>query len=124
METRQLIKMLAGAVAVTAVVIGIAAVMPTKAKADTVSVEKKVTEISTAMKGWAMAFGADLKKSGETTREAFLNDVERIKQSQFVQYQKKSLEQAKEQLAKNKTQIAELFEKLGGFIGRVGKNQK
>ena len=124
METRQLIKMLAGAVAVTAVVIGIAAVMPTKAKADTVSVEKKVTEIGTAMKGWAMAFGADLKKSGESTREAFLNDVERIKQSQFVEYQKKSFEQAKEQLAKNKTQIAELFEKLGGFIGRVGKNQK
>ena len=124
METRQLIKMLAGAVAVTAVVIGIAAVMPTKAKADTVSVEKKVAEISTAMKGWAMAFGSDIKKSGETTREAFLNDVERIKQSQFVQYQKKNLIEAKEQLAKNKTQIAELFEKLGGFIGRVGKNQK
>jgi hypothetical protein len=124
METRQLIKMLAGAVAVTTVVIGIAAVMPTKAKADTVSVEKKVTEIGTAMKGWAMAFGADLKKSGESTREAFLNDVERIKQSQFVEYQKKGVEQAKEQLARNKTQIAELFEKLGGFIGRVGKNQK
>ena len=124
METRQLIKMLAGAVAVTAVVIGIAAVMPTKAKADTVSVEKKVTEIGTAMKGWAMAFGADIKKSGKSTREAFLNDVERIKQSQFVEYQRKGVEQAKEQLARNKTQIAELFEKLGGFIGRVGKNQK
>ena len=106
METRQLIKMLAGAVAVTAVVIGIAAVMPSKAKADTVSVEKKVTEIGTAMKGWAMAFGGKLEKSG------------------IVQYQKKSFEQAKEQLARNKTQIAELFEKLGGFIGRVGKNQK
>jgi ATP phosphoribosyltransferase len=92
------------------------------ARADTVSVEKKVTEIGTAMKGWAMAFGADIKKSGETTREAFLNDVERIKQSQFVQFQKKSFEQAKEQLARNRTQIAELFEKLGGFIGRVGKN--
>ena len=124
METRQLIKMLAGAVAVTAVVIGIAAVMPTKAKADTVSVGNKVTEISTAMKGWAMAFGADLKKGGESTREAFLNDVERIKQSEFVEYQKKSFEQAKEQLARNRTQIAELFEKLGGFIGNVGKNQK
>ena len=106
METRQLIKMLAGAVAVTAVVIGIAAVMPTKAKADTVSVEKKVTEVGTAMKGWAMAFGGKLEKSG------------------FVQYQKKSFEQAKEQLARNRTQIAELFEKLGGFIGNVGKNQK
>ena len=124
METRQLIKMLAGAVAVTAVVIGIAAVMPTKAKADTVSVGNKVTEIGTAMKGWAMVFGADLKKSGESTREAFLNDVERIKQSEFVEYQKKGFEQAKEQLARNRTQIAELFEKLGGFIGNVGKNQK
>ena len=117
--------------AIGAIIIGLVVLMisvvidSTKpAKADTVSVEKKVTEVSTAMKGWAMAFGADIKKSGETTREAFLNDVERIKQSQFVQYQKKSFEQAKEQLAKNKTQIAELFEKLGGFIGNVGKNQK
>ena len=69
-----------------------------------------------------MVFGADLKKSGESTREAFLNDVERIKQSEFVEYQKKGFEQAKEQLARNRTQIVELFEKLGGFIGRVGKN--
>ena len=124
METRQLIKMLAGAVAVTAVVIGIAALMPSKAKADTTKAKDTVVELGTSMKGWAIAFGSDLKKSGEKTKTAFLNDVERIKQSKFVQYQKKNLEQAKEQLARNRTQIAELFEKLGGFIGRVGKNQK
>jgi hypothetical protein len=124
METRQLIKMLAGAVAVTAVVIGIAALMPSKAKADTTKAKDTVVELGTAMKGWAVAFGSDLKKSGEKTKTAFLNDVERIKQSKFVQYQRKGFEQAKEQLAKNKTQIAELFEKLGGFIGNVGKNQK
>ena len=124
METRQLIKMLAGAVAVTAVVIGVAALMPSKAKADAVKAEQVAVELGTAMKGWAIAFGNNLKKSGEKTKTAFLNDVERIKQFEFVQYQKKSFEQAKEQLARNKTQIAELFEKLGGFIGNVGKNQK
>lgn len=122
METRQLMKMLAGAVAVTAVVIGIAALMPSKAKADTTKVKDTVVELGTAMKGWSIAFGSDLKKSGEKTKTAFLNDVERIKQSKFVQYQRKGFEQAKEQLAKNKTQIAELFKRLGGFIGNVGKN--
>ena len=123
---KQWIRFTIGAIIIGLVVLLISVVIDSTwpARADTVSVEKKVTEIGTAMKGWAMAFGADIKKSGETTREAFLNDVERIKQSQFVQFQKKSFEQAKEQLAKNKTQIAELFEKLGGFIGNVGKNQK
>jgi hypothetical protein len=123
---KQWIRFAIGTIIIGLVVLLISVVIDSTrpARADTVSVEKKVTEIGTAMKGWAMAFGADIKKSGETTREAFLNDVERIKQSQFVQFQKKSFEQAKEQLAKNKTQIAELFEKLGGFIGNVGKNQK
>ena len=105
---KQWIRFAIGAIIIGLVVLLISVVIDSTrpAKADTVSVEKKVAEVSTAMKGWAMAFGGKLEKSG------------------FVQYQKKSFEQAKEQLARNKTQIAELFEKLGGFIGRVGKNQK
>ena len=123
---KQSIRFAIGAIIIGLVVLLISVVIDSTrpAQANQIKVEEKVAELGTAMKGWAMAFGADIKKSGETTREAFLNDVERIKQSQFVQYQKKSFEQAKEQLAKNKTQIAELFEKLGGFIGNVGKNQK
>ena len=123
---RQSIRFAIGAIIIGLVVLLISVVIDSTrpAKANQIKVEERVAELGTAMKGWAMVFGADLKKSGETTREAFLNDIERIKQSQFVQYQKKSFEQAKEQLAKNKTQIAELFEKLKGFIGNVGKNQK
>ena len=124
METRQLLKMLAGAVIFTLIVLGITMLLPGTSKADNAKAKDTVVELGTSMKGWAIAFGSDLKKSGEKTKTAFLNDVERIKQSKFVQYQKKNLEQAKEQLARNRTQIAELFEKLGGFIGRVGKNQK
>ena len=105
---KQWISFAIGAIIIGLVVLLISVVIDSTrpARADTVSVEKKVTEVGTAMKGWAMAFGGKLEKSG------------------FVQYQKKSFEQAKEQLARNRTQIAELFEKLGGFIGRVGKNQK
>ena len=123
---KQWIRFAIGAIIIGLVVLLISVVIDSTrpAKANQIKVEERVAELGTAMKGWAMVFGADLKKSGETTREAFLNDIERIKQSQFVQYQKKSFEQAKEQLAKNKTQIAELFEKLKGFIGNVGKNQK
>ena len=104
MEYRQLIRMLIGAVVITLIVIGIASLIPTKAKADTTAVKQTVIDVGTAMKGWAMAFGGQVERSS------------------IVQYQKKSFDQAKEQLARNRTQIAELFEKLGGFIGRVGKN--
>ena len=106
MDTRELIKMLAGAVIFTLIVLGITLLLPGTGKANTTKAKDTVVELGTAMKGWAMAFGGKLEKSG------------------FVQYQKKNFEQAKEQLARNRTQIANLFEKLGGFIGNVGKNQK
>ena len=121
---KQSIRFAIGAIIIGLVVLLISAVIDSTrpAKANQIKVEEKVAELGTAMKGWAMVFGADLKRSGESTRQALLDDIERLKQSEFVQYQKKGIEQAKEQLAKNKTQIAELFEKLKGFIGNVGKN--
>lgn len=132
METRQLIKMLAGAVAIAAVVIAIASLIPSKAKAESTQGNQTVTELGVAMKGWAMAFGADIKKGAETTRESFLNDVERIKQSEFMQYQKKNLTEAREQLARNKTQVVDLFAMIGNALSKImvggknndGKNQK
>ena len=102
METRQLIKMLAGAVAIAAVVIGIAALIPSKAKAES------TTEVGTAMKGWAIAFGAGLEKNASESKTAFLNDIERLKNSKFFQYQKKGFEQGREQLARNREQIQQL----------------
>jgi len=96
METRQLIKMLAGAVAIAAVVIGIAALIPSKAKADSTQVNQTVTELGTAMKGWAIAFGAGVEKNISESKTAFLNDIERLKNSKFFQYQKKGFEQGRE----------------------------
>ena len=138
METKQLIKMLIGAVAIVTVVMIIAALIPNQAKAeldsdvrnpgknkaDTTMVEQKAIELGTAMKGWAMAFGADLKKSGELSKKAFLNDVERIKQSEFVQYQKKGFEQGKEQFARNKEQIKEMPDKIKQAVIKAGESVK
>ena len=122
METRQLIKMLGGAVAVTLLVMLIAVLIPTKAKADMDSdqrnpgndkeeatvIEQKITEFGTAIKGWAIAFGHDASKSAEESKQAFLNDIERLKNSEFVQDQKKGLEQAKVDLANTGEDIQKL----------------
>lgn len=142
MEYRQLIKMLTGAVAIAAVVIGIAALIPSKAKADSTQVNQTVTELGTAMKGWAIAFGAGLEKNASESKTAFLNDIERLKNSEFVQYQKKGFEQGKEQFARNREQIrqlptkfkegtADLFATIGKGLDAIvggknndGKNQK
>jgi peptidoglycan hydrolase CwlO-like protein len=112
METRQLIKMFAGAVAIAAVVIGIAALIPSKAKADSTQVNQTVTELGVAMKGWAMAFGAGVEKNALESKTAFLNDIERLKNSKFVQDQKKGFEQGREQLARNQEQIRQLPNKI------------
>lgn len=149
MEYRQLIKMLGGAIAITALVMIIAALIPNKASADMDSdgrnpgkdkkeitvIEQKVVEFGTAMKGWALAFGGDLEKSAQATQTSFLRDIERLKNSDFVQYQKKGFEQGKEQFARNREQIqqlpskikegtANLFDTLGKALGTIagGKN--
>ena len=142
MEYRQLIKMLMGAVAITLIVIGVAALIPSKAKADSIQIEQKVAKLGTAMKGWAIAFGAGVEKNASESKTAFLNDIERLKNSEFVQYQKKGFEQGKEQFARNREQIrqlptkfkegtADLFATIGrgldaivGGLSNVGKNQK
>jgi hypothetical protein len=137
METRQLIKMLTGAVAIAAVVIGIAALIPSKAKAES------TTELGVAMKGWAIAFGAGLEKNASESKTAFLNDIERLKNSKFFQYQKKGFEQGREQLARSQEQIRQLpnrikedttnlFATIGNALNKImiggknndGKNQK
>jgi peptidoglycan hydrolase CwlO-like protein len=130
METRQLIKMLAGAVAIAAVVIAIAALIPSKAKAES------TTELGVAMKGWAIAFGAGVEKNISESKTAFLNDIERLKNSKFFQYQKKGFEQGREQLVKNQEQIRQLpsrikegttnlFATIGNALNKImvgGKN--
>ena len=155
METRQLIKMLGGAVAVTLLVMLIAVLIPTKAKADMDSdqrnpgndkeeatvIEQKITEFGTAIKGWAIAFGHDASKSAEESKQAFLNDIERLKNSQFVRDQQKGFEQAKVDLANTgegikklparvKDGTTDLFNNIGKALGAIfgakddTKNQK
>lgn len=156
METRQLIKMLGGAIAVTLLVILIAVLMPNRAKAEMDSdqrnpgndkkgeatvIERKITEFGTAVKGWAIAFGHDASKNAADSKQAFLNDIERLKNSEFVQYQKKGFEQAKVDLANTGESIrtlpdrvkegttnlyANISEALGAVFGAKDdtKNQK
>lgn len=112
METRQLMRMLIGATVVTLIVIAIAALIPSKAKADSTQVNQKVMELGTAMKGWAIAFGASVEKNATESKTAFLNDIEKLKNSEFFQYQKKGFEQGKEQLARNREQIQQLPNKI------------
>jgi tRNA U34 5-carboxymethylaminomethyl modifying GTPase MnmE/TrmE len=79
-------------------------------------IEQKTTEFGTAMKGWALAFGGDLEKSAQATQTSFLKDIERLKNSNFVQdtieYQKKSWAQGQEKFARNKEQIQQLPSKI------------
>jgi len=146
METRQLMRMLIGATIITLIVIAIAALMPSKAKADSTQVDQKVTELGTAMKGWAIAFGAGLEKNATESKTAFLNDIDKIKNSKFVQdtieFQKKSWAQSKDDFAKTQESIKTLPDRLvaipgeiatgvGNFINAItggknndGKNQK
>jgi hypothetical protein len=43
--------------------------------------------LGTAMKLWAIGFGAEAEKSAVESKQAFLNDVDRFQQSKFWQYQ-------------------------------------
>ena len=68
----------------------------------------KVTELGTAMKMWAIGFGTGVGKNATESKMALINDIERLKNSKFVQDQKKGFEQSREQLARNQEQIRQL----------------
>ena len=129
-----MIKMLIGAIAVVTVVMIIAALMPNQAKAeldsdarnpgndkvieDTVN-EDPVTELGTAMKLWAIGFGAEAEQSAIETKQAFLNDVDRFQQSKFWQYQINSWAQGQQDLANTGESIKQLPQTLARVPGDI-----
>ena len=79
----------------------------------------KVTELGTAMKMWAIGFGAEAEKNAIESKQAFLNDADRIKNSEFVRYQRDGWEQGKKDLAQTKEQIGDLFSSMGQALNKV-----
>ena len=137
MEYKQLLKMLGGAVIFALIVLAITMLLPGTSKADMDSntrnpgvdkqgsiIEKRVIQLGTAMRGWAVAFGSDLKKSGEASKKAFLTDVDRIKQSEFVQYQKQGFEQAKQQLARNHAQLKGHWQNIADALASLAPKKQ
>ena len=125
MENKRLLRMLAVAAM-------FALLLPENSKADIDSdarnpgmdkqesvVEQKIIKLGTAMKGWAVGFGADVEKSAIETKQAFLNDVDRFQQSKFWQYQVNSWAQGQQDLANTRESIKQLPQTLARVPGDI-----
>jgi hypothetical protein len=125
MENKRLLRMLAVAAM-------FALLLPENSKADIDSdarnpgmdkqesvVEQKIIKLGTAMKGWAVGFGADVEKSAVETKQAFLNDVDRFQQSKFWQYQVDGWTQGQQDLANTGESIKQLPQTLARVPGDI-----
>jgi BMFP domain-containing protein YqiC len=125
MENKRLLRMLAVAAM-------FALLLPENSKADIDSdarnpgmdkqesvVEQKIIKLGTAMKGWAVGFGADVEKSAIETKQAFLNDVDRFQQSKFWQYQVDGWTQGQQDLANTRESIKQLPQTLARVPGDI-----
>ena len=125
MENKRLLRMLAVAAM-------FALLLPENSKADIDSdarnpgmdkqesvVEQKIIKLGTAMKGWAVGFGADVEKSAVETKQAFLNDVDRFRQSELWQYQVRGWQQGQQDLANTGESIKQLPQTLARVPGDI-----
>ena len=125
MENKRLLRMLAVAAM-------FALLLPENSKADIDSdarnpgmdkqesvVEQKIIKLGTAMKGWAVGFGADVEKSAVETKQAFLNDVDRLQQSELWQYQVRGWQQGQQDLANTGESIKQLPQTLARVPGDI-----
>ena len=125
MENKRLLRMLAVAAM-------FALLLPENSKADIDSdarnpgmdkqesvVEQKIIKLGTAMKGWAVGFGADVEKSAVETKQAFLNDVDRFRQSELWQYQVRGWQQGQQDLANTRESIKQLPQTLARVPGDI-----
>jgi hypothetical protein len=87
-------------------------------KEDPVTVDR-VTELGTAMKLWAIGFGAEAEKNVIESKQAFLNDVGRFQQSKFWQYQVNSWAQGQQDLANTGESIKQLPQTLAKVPGDI-----
>ena len=79
----------------------------------------RVTELGTAMKLWAIGFGAGAEKNAVETKQAFLNDVDRFQQSKFWQYQVDGWTQGQQDLANTGESIKQLPQTLARVPGDI-----
>ena len=101
-------------------VIGFTAVIMSSAQSDAKNtVELKAIELGTSMKLWAVAFGASAKKNAVASKQAFANDIERIKNSKTMQYQQQQIKAGQQQWARNREQIQAMPGKVAKIPGDV-----
>ena len=125
MENKRLLRMLAVAAM-------FALLLPENSKADIDSdarnpgmdkqesvVEQKIIKLGTAMKGWAVGFGADVEKSAIETKQAFLNDVDTFRRSELWQYQVRGWQQGQQDLANTRESIKQLPQTLAKVPGDI-----
>ena len=125
MENKRLLRMLAVAAM-------FALLLPENSKADIDSdarnpgmdkqesvVEQKIIKLGTAMKGWAVGFGAEAEKNAVETKQAFLNDVDRFQQSEFWQYQVDGWARGQQDLANTGESIKQLPQTLARVPGDI-----
>jgi hypothetical protein len=119
-QTKPIKNAILGVIALIGVVLLVAFLIdangPAKAEIDSDArnpgLDKRVSELGTAMKGWAIAFGVSIENNASESKTAFLNDVDKVKNSKFVQdtieYQKKGWAQGQQDLAKTGEDIKNL----------------
>jgi len=101
-------------------VIGFTAVIMSSAQSDAKNtVELKAIELGTSMKLWAVGFGASAKKNAVASKQAFANDIERIKNSKTMQYQQQQIKAGQQQWARNREQIQAMPGKVAKIPGDV-----
>lgn len=122
---KEIKKAVVGVLIVVVSVFIISLIMPNRvAAAEMDSTERnpgldKVTELGSAMKMWAMGFGADVEKSAIESKRALLDDIERVRQSELWQYQVQGWQQGQQDLAQTKEQIGDLFSSMGRALNKV-----
>jgi hypothetical protein len=136
---KEWLKFTAGVIGFVAVALLISYVMPLPAQADMDSSERnpgmdkviedtvnedpvtvdRVTELGTAMKLWAIGFGAEAEKNVIESKQAFLNDVDRFRQSELWQYQVRGWQQGQQDLANTGESIKQLPQTLAKVPGDI-----
>jgi hypothetical protein len=141
MEYKQLLKMLAGAVIFTLMVLAITLMLPGTSRADMDSdtrnpgvdkqesvIEQKISEFGTAMKGWAMAFGADIKQQQirnlEQTREALKRDWSWSEGGRFTYPIKNAWEDARAQVRRDSATVKGYWQSIADALASLAPRKQ
>ena len=127
---KEIKKAVVGVLIVVGSVLLISLIVPNKvAAAEMDSTERnpgmdKVTELGTAMKMWAIGFGADIKQQQvenlKTTQEALRNDWSWSEGGRFTYPLKNAWEDAKIQVSSDATVIKGYWQSMADALSRLG----